>query len=92
MSTNLDRILREPEVQRTTGLSRTTRWRGVKAGTFSQTCPAHTHYDRMVPNGFGSQSRGRRFARTRTVPRIIPAGPAPTGTGRAFGGSRTPSK
>jgi prophage regulatory protein len=34
MSKNLDRILREPEVQRTTGLSRTTRWRGVKAGTF----------------------------------------------------------
>jgi prophage regulatory protein len=35
MSTKtLDRILREPEVHRTTGLSRTTRWRGVQAGTF----------------------------------------------------------
>ena len=35
MSTKpLDRILREAEVQRATGLSRTTRWRGVKAGTF----------------------------------------------------------
>jgi prophage regulatory protein len=35
MSTKpLDRILREPEVKRVTGLSRTTRWRGVKAGTF----------------------------------------------------------
>ena len=35
MSTKpLDRILREPEVQRATGLSRTTRWRGIKAGTF----------------------------------------------------------
>jgi prophage regulatory protein len=30
----LDRILREPEVRRATGLSRATRWRGVKAGTF----------------------------------------------------------
>ncbi len=35
MSTKpLDRILREPEVHRATGLSRTTRWRGVQAGTF----------------------------------------------------------
>jgi prophage regulatory protein len=34
MTNPLDRILREPEVQRATGLSRTTRWRGVKAGTF----------------------------------------------------------
>ena len=35
MSTKpLDRILREPEVKRATGLSRTTRWRGIKAGTF----------------------------------------------------------
>ncbi len=30
----LDRILREPEVKRVTGLSRTTRWRQIKAGTF----------------------------------------------------------
>jgi prophage regulatory protein len=30
----LDRILREPEVKRATGLSRTTRWRQIKAGTF----------------------------------------------------------
>jgi prophage regulatory protein len=35
MSTKpLDRILREPEVKRATGLSRTTRWRGVRVGTF----------------------------------------------------------
>lgn len=29
-----DRILRENEVKCATGLSRTTRWRGVRAGTF----------------------------------------------------------
>jgi prophage regulatory protein len=35
MSTkSLDRILREPECKRITGLSRTTRWRGVRDCTF----------------------------------------------------------
>jgi prophage regulatory protein len=33
-SKSLDRILREREVEHATGLSRTTRWRGVRAGTF----------------------------------------------------------
>lgn len=31
-----DRFLREPEVQRITGLSRTTRWRLENAGKFSR--------------------------------------------------------
>ena len=55
----------------------------------SQACQAHTEHHWMVPNGPGSlagrASRGRRFARRRTVHRIISAGPAQTGTGRVFG-------
>ena len=42
----LDRILRETEVQRATGLSRTTRWRGVKAGTFPKPV-------KLTPNTIG---------------------------------------
>jgi len=34
MAKQLDRIIREREVEAITGLARTTRWRGVKAGTF----------------------------------------------------------
>jgi prophage regulatory protein len=34
MAKQLDRIIREREVEAITGLARTTRWRAVKAGTF----------------------------------------------------------
>ena len=34
METSPDRFLREPEVRRLTGLSRTTRWRLERAGKF----------------------------------------------------------
>ena len=47
MSTKpLDRILREPEVRRATGLSRATRWRGVQAGTFPKPV-------KLTPNTIG---------------------------------------
>ena len=44
----LDRILREPEVKRVTGLSRTTRWRKVKAGTFPPPVEFDARHQRLA--------------------------------------------